>query len=90
MADRARSSTGWATVLRRGHVDSGADWRMDADDLRLYPRSGGISLGRPIAATGLHMFATLAAELPAIDGAPSLATMCNSSGQALAEVFERV
>ncbi|SFR67570.1 acetyl-CoA C-acetyltransferase [Agromyces sp. CF514] len=67
-----------------------ADWGLDAEDPRLNPRGSGISIGHPIAATGLRMLATLAHELPALDGTLALETMCIGGGQALAAVFERV
>ncbi|MEJ3403875.1 acetyl-CoA C-acetyltransferase [Rathayibacter sp. YIM 133350] len=67
-----------------------ADWRIDAEDPRLNPRGSGISIGHPIGATGLRMLATLAHELPALDGSLAVETMCIGGGQALAAVFERV
>lgn len=67
-----------------------ADWGLDAEDPRLNPRGSGISIGHPIGATGLRMLATLAHELPDLDGELALETMCIGGGQALAAVFERV
>ena len=67
-----------------------ADWGIDAEDPRLNPRGSGISIGHPIGATGLRMLATLANELPALDGTLAVETMCIGGGQALAAVFERV
>lgn len=67
-----------------------ADWGIDAGDPRLNPRGSGISIGHPIGATGIRMLATLANELPALDGELALETMCIGGGQALAAVFERV
>jgi len=66
------------------------DWGVDAEDPRLNPRGSGISIGHPIGATGVRMLATLAHELPALDGTLALETMCIGGGQALAAVFERV
>jgi acetyl-CoA C-acetyltransferase len=66
------------------------DWGLDAEDPRLNPRGSGISIGHPIGATGIRMLATLAHELPALDGSLALETMCIGGGQALAAVFERV
>lgn len=66
-----------------------ADWGLDADDARLNPRGSGISIGHPIGATGIRMLATLAYELPALDGDLALETMCIGGGQALAAVFAR-
>ncbi|MGH1549604.1 acetyl-CoA C-acetyltransferase [Leifsonia poae] len=67
-----------------------ADWGIDAEDPRVNPRGSGISIGHPIGATGLRMLATLANELPALDGTLAVETMCIGGGQALAAVFERV
>ena len=67
-----------------------ADWGLDAEDPRLNPRGSGISIGHPIGATGIRMLATLAHELPALDGELALETMCIGGGQALAAVFARV
>ena len=67
-----------------------ADWDIDPEDPRLNPRGSGISIGHPIGATGLRMLATLANELPALDGTLAVETMCIGGGQALAAVFERV
>ncbi|WP_456845298.1 acetyl-CoA C-acetyltransferase [Cellulomonas sp. P5_C6] len=67
-----------------------ADWDIDPEDPRVNPRGSGISLGHPIGATGLRMLATLAHELPALDGTLALETMCIGGGQALAAVLERV
>ncbi|GAA2026494.1 acetyl-CoA C-acetyltransferase [Agromyces tropicus] len=66
-----------------------ADWGVDAEDPRLNPRGSGISIGHPIGATGIRMLATLAHELPALDGELALETMCIGGGQALAAVFAR-
>jgi acetyl-CoA C-acetyltransferase len=66
------------------------DWGIDAEDPRLNPRGSGISIGHPIGATGVRMLATLANELPALDGRYGLETMCIGGGQGLAAVFERV
>jgi acetyl-CoA C-acetyltransferase len=67
-----------------------ADWGIDAEDPRLNPRGGGISIGHPIGATGLRMLATLAHELRALDATLAVETMCIGGGQALAAVFERI
>lgn len=66
-----------------------ADWGLDAEDPRLNPRGSGISLGHPIGATGVRMLATLAHELPDLDGELALETMCIGGGQALAAVWAR-
>ncbi|MEO7017443.1 MAG: acetyl-CoA C-acetyltransferase [Leifsonia sp.] len=67
-----------------------SDWGIDAEDPRLNPRGGGISIGHPIGATGLRMLATLAHELRTLDATLAVETMCIGGGQALAAVFERV
>ncbi|HEY9324758.1 MAG TPA: acetyl-CoA C-acyltransferase, partial [Agromyces sp.] len=66
-----------------------ADWGVDAEDGRLNPRGSGISIGHPIAATGIRMLATLAHELAALDRELAVETMCIGGGQALAAVFAR-
>ncbi|MGR0219974.1 acetyl-CoA C-acetyltransferase [Agromyces sp. ZXT2-6] len=66
-----------------------ADWGLDAEDPRLNPRGSGISIGHPIGATGIRMLATLAHELPDLDGSLALETMCIGGGQALAAVWAR-
>lgn len=66
------------------------DWGIDPEDPRLNPRGSGISIGHPLGATGIRMLATLANELPALDGRYALETMCIGGGQGLAAVFERV
>lgn len=65
-------------------------WHVDPEDPRVNPRGSGISLGHPIGATGLRMLATLAHELPALDGTLAVETLCVGGGQALAAVVERV
>jgi acetyl-CoA C-acetyltransferase len=67
-----------------------ADWQLDPTDPRLNPRGSGISIGHPIGATGIRILATLAHELPALDGELALETMCIGGGQAIAAIFERV
>ncbi|KQR12444.1 acetyl-CoA acetyltransferase [Cellulomonas sp. Leaf334] len=67
-----------------------ADWRLDPEDPRVNPRGSGISLGHPIGATGIRILATLAHELPALDGTLAVETLCIGGGQALAAVLERV
>jgi acetyl-CoA C-acetyltransferase len=67
-----------------------ADWHIDPEDPRVNPRGSGISLGHPIGATGIRILATLAHELPAVDGTLAVETLCIGGGQALAAVFERV
>ncbi len=66
------------------------EWGIDAEDPRLNPRGSGISIGHPLGATGIRMLATLAGELPELDGRYALETMCIGGGQGLAAVFERL
>jgi acetyl-CoA C-acetyltransferase len=66
------------------------DWGIAEDDPRLNGRGSGISLGHPLAATGVRMLATMAHELHDADGQWALETMCIGGGQGLAAVFERV
>ena len=65
-------------------------WGLDDDDRRLNPRGSGISIGHPLAATGVRMLTTLCHELQDLDGRYALETMCIGGGQGLAAVFERV
>lgn len=65
------------------------EWGLDDADPRLNPRGSGISIGHPVGATGVRIFATLAAELGDLDGRWALETMCIGGGQGLAAVFER-
>jgi acetyl-CoA C-acetyltransferase len=67
-----------------------ADWGIAADDPRLNPRGGGISIGHPLAATGVRMLATIDGILRDSGGRYALETMCIGGGQGLAAVFERV
>ncbi|GAA2749354.1 acetyl-CoA C-acetyltransferase [Amnibacterium kyonggiense] len=66
-----------------------AEWGVDDDDPRLNPRGSGISIGHPLAATGVRMLATLSHELADLGGRYALETMCIGGGQGLAAVFER-
>ncbi|MGN6444825.1 acetyl-CoA C-acetyltransferase [Amnibacterium sp.] len=66
------------------------EWGVADDDPRLNPRGSGISIGHPIAATGVRMLTTLAHELHDLGGRYALETMCIGGGQGLAAVFERV
>lgn len=59
------------------------------DVSRLNVNGSGISLGHPIAATGIRMLATLLHELQRRRLARGLVTMCIGGGQGLAAVFER-
>lgn len=65
-----------------------AGWRWD-DRSRINVNGSGISLGHPIAATGVRMLATLLHELERRGQHRGLVTMCIGGGQGLAAVFER-
>ena len=62
-------------------------WGWD-DQSRLNVNGSGISLGHPIAATGVRMLTTLLHELARRGGGYGLETMCIGGGQGLAAVFE--
>ena len=64
------------------------EWGWQEDD-KLNVNGSGISLGHPIAATGVRILATLLNELERRDGRYGLETMCIGGGQGLAAVFER-
>lgn len=63
------------------------EWGIDPEDPRVNPSGSGISIGHPIAATGLRMLTTLAGELAAGNGSYALETMCIGGGQGLAAIF---
>jgi acetyl-CoA C-acetyltransferase len=60
------------------------------DPGRLNVNGSGISLGHPIAATGVRIMCTLLHELRRRRGKLGLETMCIGGGQGLAALFERV
>lgn len=62
-------------------------WNWNDPD-RLNVNGSGISLGHPIAATGVRMLATLLHELKRRRGRYGLETMCIGGGQGLAALFE--
>jgi acetyl-CoA C-acetyltransferase len=68
-------------------VLKGWDWH---DHERLNVNGSGISLGHPIAATGVRILATLLYELKRRGGGYGLETMCIGGGQGLAALFEGV
>src|SRR3984893_17440218 len=68
-------------------VLEGWDWR---DHERLNVNGSGISLGHPIAASGVRILATLLYELKRRGGRYGLETMCIGGGQGLAAIFESV
>jgi acetyl-CoA C-acetyltransferase len=62
------------------------DWH-DPDKLNV--NGGAISLGHPIAATGVRLMTTLLHELGRRQGRFGLETMCIGGGQGMAAIFER-
>lgn len=64
------------------------EWGWNDPD-RLNVNGSGISLGHPIAATGVRILATLLNELDRRNGRYGLETMCIGGGQGIAAVFER-
>ena len=63
-------------------------WGWNDPD-RLNVNGSGISLGHPIAATGVRILTSLLYELERRQGRYALETMCIGGGQGLAAVFER-
>jgi acetyl-CoA C-acetyltransferase len=63
-------------------------WDWDEPD-KLNVNGSGISLGHPIAATGVRILTTLLHELARRGDKLGLETMCIGGGQGLAAVFER-
>ena len=63
-------------------------WSWNDPD-RLNVNGSGISLGHPIAATGVRILATMLNELQRRRGRYGLETMCVGSGQGVAAIFER-
>ena len=63
-------------------------WGWD-DRSRLNVNGGGISLGHPIAATGVRILTTLLYEMERRGARYGLETMCVGGGQGMAAVFER-
>ena len=64
------------------------EWGWD-DRERLNVNGSGISLGHPVAATGVRILASLAYEMKRRDAHYGLETMCIGGGQGLAAIFER-
>ncbi len=63
-------------------------WSWDDRD-KLNVNGSGISLGHPIAATGVRILATLMHEMQRREARYGLETMCVGGGQGMAAVFER-
>jgi acetyl-CoA C-acetyltransferase len=63
-------------------------WRW-TDHSRLNVNGSGISLGHPIAATGVRMMTTLTHEMKRRGARYGLETMCIGGGQGMAAIFER-
>ncbi|MGO4330352.1 acetyl-CoA C-acetyltransferase [Cupriavidus sp. 2TAF22] len=64
-------------------------WKWN-DQERLNVNGSGISLGHPIAATGVRMLATLLHELRRRGARYGLESMCIGGGQGMAAIFEAV
>ncbi|MDP3137535.1 MAG: acetyl-CoA C-acyltransferase, partial [Burkholderiaceae bacterium] len=62
------------------------DWN---DPDRLNVNGSGISLGHPIAATGVRILCTMLHEMQRRGARYGLETMCIGGGQGMAAVFER-
>ncbi|MGD0105768.1 MAG: acetyl-CoA C-acyltransferase family protein [Rhodopila sp.] len=60
------------------------------NDAKTNPNGSGISLGHPIAATGVILTVKALYELARINGRYALVTMCIGGGQGIAAIFERV
>ncbi len=60
-----------------------------ADMSRINVNGSGISLGHPIAATGVRIMTSMLYELERRNGRRALETMCIGGGQGIAAVFER-
>jgi acetyl-CoA C-acetyltransferase len=57
---------------------------------KLNVNGSGISLGHPVAATGVRIMTTMLRELQRRKGRYGLETMCIGGGQGMAALFERV
>lgn len=67
------------------------EWKFGADDfIRMNVNGSAISLGHPLAATGVRIMTTLLREMDRRQARYGLETMCIGGGQGLAAVFERV
>ncbi len=66
-----------------------SEWDIDAEDDRVNAHGSGISLGHPIAATGVRIMTTALHELARRERRYALETMCIGGGQGMAAVFER-
>ena len=62
-------------------------WKWNDPD-RLNVNGSGISLGHPIAATGVRIMTTLLHELRRRSGHLALETMCIGGGQGIAALFQ--
>jgi acetyl-CoA C-acetyltransferase len=67
-------------------VLKGWDWH---DPAKLNVNGGGISLGHPIAATGVRILASMLHEMQRRGARYGLETMCVGGGQGAAAIFER-
>jgi len=71
------------------HVSPAATSALENEPDKLNVNGSGVSLGHPIAATGVRILTTLLHELERRDARFGLETMCIGGGQGLAAVFER-
>jgi len=67
-------------------------WLADigADDARVNPSGGAISLGHPLGATGVRLMTTMLNNLERTGGRFGLQTMCEGGGQANVTIIERL
>jgi acetyl-CoA C-acetyltransferase len=63
-------------------------WDFD-DHSRINVNGSGISLGHPIAATGVRILTSMLHELERRNGRRAMETMCIGGGQGIAAIFER-
>jgi acetyl-CoA acyltransferase len=67
------------------------EWGINAEDERVNPNGGAISLGHPLGASGARILTTLVHEMQRREDARfGLATMCIGVGQGIAMVVEKV
>ena len=62
---------------------------LAADDPRINPNGGAISLGHPLGMTGARLVTTALYQLQRTQGRYALCTMCIGVGQGIALIIER-